>query len=293
MEQVHGQKGRDWLNEFPNLLLACQRQWSLRLDEPFNNLSFNFVVPGMTADHTQIVLKLGVPCRELSSEAAALRLIDGRGAVRVLGDESSKGAILLERVTPGNPLHKLKGEHEAATIAARVMQSIWRPVQQHSDFVTTEQWFAAFARLRKSFNGGVGPFPPDLISTAERTFTELNATSTERMLLHGDLHHENILHSQSGWVAIDPKGVIGERDYEVGAFLRNQLPTSSTADETARTLTARISVFAAELNLDRARLAKWAFYQTVLSAVWSHEDGRSFSREVDLARVLEGLLPAS
>jgi streptomycin 6-kinase len=45
--------------------------------------------------------------------------------------------------------------------------------------------------------------------------------------------------------------------------------------------------------LDRARLAKWAFYQTVLSAVWSHEDGRSFSREVDLARVLEGLLPAS
>ncbi len=50
---------------------------------------------------------------------------------------------------------------------------------------------------------------------------ELLLSQGEPVLLHGDLHHYNLLQHQDTWLAIDPKGVVGEREFEIGAFLRN------------------------------------------------------------------------
>lgn len=291
IQNVHGVKGREWIDALPSLIRHCREIWSLTLDRPFETLSYNLVIPGRTFGNQEIVLKLGVPCRELSSEAAALAHFRGAGSVRLLGDESALGALLLERVRPGSTLREIEDDAEAAGIAAQVMKSLWRPVPKHLHFSSTDDWFLAFSRLREAHHGGTGPIPAALVSHAEQVFYELKTEQSELVVLHADLHHDNILLSSTpSWISIDPKGIVGERGYEVGAFLRNKLPLQGPEGLVIQTIQNRISIFSHALGIDAHRLRKWAFYQTVLSALWANEDRTEYSGAVALAGMMEKML---
>ena len=103
---------------------------------------------------------------------------------------------------------------------------------------------------------------------------------TEQVLLHGDLHHENILAAErASWLAIDPKGVIGEPAYETGALLRNRLPNLLDAPQAVRVLTRRIDQLSEMLYFARARVRNWAMAQAVLSMWWTIEDGGDISQD--------------
>jgi streptomycin 6-kinase len=293
VERVHGEQGRQWLVALPALLLEFSQRWSLELEQPFENLSYNFVVPGRTAQGAAIVLKLGVPCRELLTEAAALKFFAGDGAVRLLDHEAARGALLLERALPGAPLYSLPDNVEATHIAATLMQRLWREPPAEHVFPSLAVWFQAFARLRRNFNGGSGPFPPELIALAEQTFFELSRSAEHTVLLHGDLHHANILASTNGWIAIDPKGVAGDPGYEIGPFMLNQLP-SGVADSTVQELfNQRLSIFAAELQISQTRLAAWAFCYAALSALWEFEDSGDWRDGIHLAQLFEQVWQSS
>jgi streptomycin 6-kinase len=290
IERVYGEAGRQWLAAAPALLSECRTRWSLELDEPFAYLSYNLVIPGRTSAGREIVLKVGVPCSELLTEAAALSLFDGVGAVRLLDHDAVRGMLLIERVTPGIPVNKSQGEVEATKSAAALMRRLWRvPPQQHS-FPSLAIWFRGFARLRHRFGGGTGPFPSEVIGQAEHLFSKLNASSTGDVVLHGDLHHENILSSAShGWLAIDPKGICGDPGYEVGSFMLNQLPVEVSDAETITILDQRLSIFSAELEIRRERLAGWAFCHAVLSALWNFEESTEWLSTIRLAEMLQRL----
>ena len=288
IERVHGARGRAWLAQLPALLAECRARWTLELDEPFENLSYNLVMPGRRADGAEIVLKVGVPCRELRTEAAALELFAGQGAVHLLAADAPRGILLLERVTPGRPLHEVQTDAEATRSTATLMQRLWRDVPLGDTFPTLAVWFRAFQKLRQQFNGGTGPFPSDIIARAERVFAELDASTERRVILHGDLHHTNILSSaRERWLAIDPKGICGAAGYEVGSFMLNQLPSDTAA--TTHVLAQRLSIFADELQMSRARLAGCAFCHAVLLAVWNFEEAADWRDTIRLARMIEQL----
>jgi streptomycin 6-kinase len=92
------------------------------------------------------------------------------------------------------------------------------------------------------------------------------------VLLHGDLHHFNILSAEDSWLAIDPKGIVGEPAYEVGAWMRNPIP-NIPEPELRRFVWRRLDILADILELDWERLRQWSLAQAVLSAWWSYEDG--------------------
>lgn len=291
VERVHGEQGRQWLLMLPALLSECCARWSLELAQPFENLSYNLAVPGKMSDGREVVLKIGVPCPELITEAEALRLFDGVGAVCLLDHDAPRGILLLERIAPGTPLFKLQAGQEATHTAAGLMRRLWHsPLAEHS-FPSLTVWFRAFERLRDKFDGGSGPLPSDIISKAENTFAELSATSDRSVILHGDLHHANILFSaQSGWVAIDPKGVAGDPGYEVGPFMLNQLPVNSSDSAIMEMLNERLLIFSDDLQMRQERLARWSFCYAVLSALWSFEDGDEWRDTIRIAQMLEQLI---
>ena len=74
------------------------------------------------------------------------------------------------------------------------------------------------------------------------------------------------------WLAIDPKGLIGEPAYETGSWLRNPYPQLLEMPQPGRMLARRIDQFAEELGFDRARVRDWAVAQAVLAAWWGMED---------------------
>jgi streptomycin 6-kinase len=270
------ERAGEWLKHLPTLLADYARRWSLTILPPFPNLSYNYVAPVVRADGTQAVLKAGVPHKELLTEIAALRLYDGRGMVRLLEADSEQGVFLLERLTPGAVLTTLAddaNDHKATSIAASVMREFWRPVPPEHDFPSVGDWAKGLQRLRGHYDGGVGPFPATLVQEAETLFAELLDSMSAPVLLHGDLHHDNILSAErEPWLAIDPKGVVGEPAYEVGALLRNLWEERCTLSNPRRILERRVDQLAEELDVDRARIRGWGVAQAVLSAWWCIED---------------------
>jgi streptomycin 6-kinase len=290
MVEVYGERGLHWTRQLPALIVALAERWSLRVQPPFPQLTYNYVAPALRADGIHVVLKVGVPTRELLSEIAALRLYDGHGIVRLLAADPEQGAFLLERLNPGTPLALLPDDDTATLIAASIMRDLWRPAPPttYFPFPTVEGWAAGFSRLRNQFSGGTGPFPTPIIERAERTFADLLSSSEDPVLLHGDLHHDNIAAAERcPWLALDPKGVIGERGYEAAALLHNRLPAPFNPQSARPVLSRRLDILAAELGIDRFRLRAWGFAQTVLSAWWTYEDhGHGWEPDLAIAEVL-------
>lgn len=288
IERVHGGRGVSWVASLPALLDEFSARWSLELGAPFADLSYNFVVAARDSRGRDVVVKLGVPCAELLSEASALELFGGEGAVRLLDQDAARGALLLERALPGTQLAELRDDAEATRAAARLMLGLWREPPAAHAFPTLAEWFRAFGRLRTDFGGAGCAFPPELIEKAGRVFSGLNASAERAVVLHGDLHHMNILSSsRGGWLAIDPKGLCGDPGYEVGTFMLNRLPDGATDSELAVIMRRRLSIFSEELRIDADRLAAWSFCHAVLSAAWSFEEADDWRPTVRLARVLE------
>jgi streptomycin 6-kinase len=223
------------------------------------------------------VLKIGVPNPELTSEMAALRCFDGDGAVRLLEADPERGMCLLERLHPGKMLTMLEDDDQRTHIAADVMLHLWKPVPvgesepQSLPFIKLSDWFAGLDGLRPQFGGGTGPFPQRILEMAEALIPELFATSSPPLLIPGDLHHFNILSSGRGWLAIDPKGVIGPPEYEVGPLLLNPWNEIKGADA-IRITERRIAILSERLGFAPQRIRDWAICHAILSAWWDIED---------------------
>ena len=273
---MSGDLAHKWLNRLPAKLDEYAERWSLRLGPPFD-LSYNYVAPAIRSDGSEAVLKLGIPNRELLSEIHALQAYNGRGIVKLLEADFGNYVFLLERLRPGETLVSLKDDDRRTRIAAQVMRNLWAPVGDDRPLLTVESWTAGFKELRPYYNGSTGQFPAYLVDAAENIFADFIPSQGERVLLHGDLHHWNILSaSRQPWLALDPKGVMGEREYEVGALLRNPDLVSMDRSTLKALQARRIDILAEELGFDRQRMLGWGTAQAVLSAWWSVEDHGDF-----------------
>ena len=285
--------GKRWLAELPALIDEASRCWGLTDITPVENLSYNFVAyanrPSTVASSRSAsahgaVLKIGVPNPELISEMAALRCFDGYGAVHLLEADPERGMCLLERLYPGEMLAALADDDQRTHIAADVMLRLWKPVPvgepalRGLPFIKLSDWFAGLDGLRPHFGGGTGPFPQRILEMAEALFLELFATSSPPLLIHGDLHHFNILSSGRGWLAIDPKGIVGPPEYEVGPLLINPIPDFLRGEAAVRQAARRIAILSERLGFAPQRIRDWAICHAILSAWWDIEDSGEGSK---------------
>jgi streptomycin 6-kinase len=273
MLELFGEEGRAWLDRLPAILAACEERWNLTIGVPVGNLSFNYVAPAVLVDGTEVVLKTGLT-DEFPSQPEALRHFDGHGMTQLLAFDEHDAAMLMERLKPGTSLRAVEDDEAAISAAAEVMRKIWCPLpQKHYPFPTVGDWGKGFARLRKLYDGGTGPIPLAMFDKAERLYAELSASMAEPVLLHGDLHQDNILSAErEPWLAVDPKGLIGEPVYETGALLRNFWPDILSIADPVSLMVRRIDQLSAELGFDKERIYNWGFSQAVLSVLWSVED---------------------
>lgn len=268
--EVYGDAGRAWSAAFPALLERVAARWGLKLGDGFSYVGYAYVVRAELPDRTPAVLKLAPPDMELVSEFAALRHYDGDGICRLIAGDETEVSLLLERLEPGTTLAEVEDDVAATEIAASVMKRLFKPLPGGHPFVGLERWGQAFQRVRARFDGGSGDFPPELFEPAASLWADLCASQSETVLLHGDLHHYNILRAtREPWLAIDPKGLAGERAYEIGPYLYNKI--EGVEDMREYTL-RRIDQFSATLGIDRQRLIAWGFAQAVLSRLWTFEN---------------------
>jgi streptomycin 6-kinase len=259
-------------------------EWNVTLEETSETATS--VLGFGVREGRRVVLKLTQTADELNS-GAVLRAFGGDGAVRVL--ESEVGAVLLERLEPGEELVNLVrrgADDEATTILAQVIAKLSNHTAP-AECPTVADWGRGFELYIRS---GDAQIPFGLVEQGHAVYEDLALSQGVRMLLHGDLQHYNVLFDrQRGWTVIDPKGVVGELEYEVGALLRNPVELPELFTDPA-TIERRIEILTTHLPLDHMRVVKWAFTQAVLSAIWSSEDGESVDPNhpvLQLARTLK------
>lgn len=263
---VYGEEGQKWLEQLGLLLQVCEHRWALEIqyETPYT-LSYNYVTPVVLPGGAPAVLKLGVPGKENRTEIEALSMFAGEGMVRLLDADPDQGLMLLEKVMPGVTLDAVGQEEEQTRAAVEVLGRLRRTNSASSLFPTVADWFEGLGRMREHFHGGTGPLPEKLVELAEAWSAKLISTIREPRLLHGDLHHGNILSAaREPWLAIDPKGVIGETEYECIAYLRNHLPKGDEQD----TLRRRVEHLVKGLDVQRDRVLAWGLSHSILSAWW-------------------------
>lgn len=302
IENTFREDGHAFLKALPESVVRASARWGLTDVQPVPTLSYNFVA---FADRgrERVVLKMGVPNREFKSEMAALRLFDGQGACRLIESDEDKYWMLLERLTPGVMLATLQDDDEATYVAADVMQRIWRPVETSApaslperkqvpglqNFIPLSDWFGGFKRLREKFSGGTGPLDEELVERAERSSRALLAENHMPVLMHGDLHHFNILSSERGWLVIDPKGVIGPACYEVGPLLMNPWDELLRIGDYRQMTRRRLDILHERLGFEGERIREWALAHAVLSGWWGIEDNTGWEYALEFARMIANL----
>jgi streptomycin 6-kinase len=236
------------------------REWRLELGPPFALGRWSFVAPA----GADAVLKV-TPAEddEADEEADALELWAGGGAVRLLRRDVRRRALLLERLRPGTDASPL-AEDEATALAVSVGLRLWRPAAMPFRWIGDH--------VPRWLDTAEAEEPNELIPLARELYASLEVGRAT--LVHGDLHHHNLLDAGGRYVAIDPKPMLGEPEFDVPSFLWNPLSYRSRPDVTER----RLAAFAAA-GLDQWRMRAWAVIR-----------GAYLGADPDECEVLRGLL---
>lgn len=283
MKSIHKEKAKEWLKNFDNMIADYEARWELNIQEPFD-LSFNFVAPAVRNNGQEVVLKVVLSRKEFLAELEAIKLMNGKGMVELLEYDLNLGVMLLERLTPGHTLAAIEDDEEAARIASQVMKRLWVPAPEKTEIQTVIDRENSLKRITHNNPEGFGPISKETLEEALKIFAELNREITLSYLLHGDLHHYNILKNGNSWTAIDPKGLIGDRE-DVIQYLLNKLPESNVND----IIEKRVDIFVNELNLDKERILLRGFSHAVLSTCWTIKDGNFSETFLNTIQVFRNL----
>lgn len=272
-----------WSETLPTL---CQR-WELEALQWVDDLSYHPVLRVQVKANAQrpgrpAILKLLPPGPAAQAEIAALNSYRGQDACQVIAADRHWAALLLEALRPGTPLKNeliegsLQQDLHATQQAATLMKRLWQCPPQAKDqqaLIPLQTWVQSLKQIQHTDH----PFPPQVIQHAQDLFLA-QVSQRAPVVLHGDLHHGNILAhttAHNGFAAIDPKGLWGNPAYDVGSFLCNPTDVLQQAKSqgTLKILMhKRLECLSLNLKIPVQELAQWASIYTVLSACWTFED---------------------
>jgi len=228
----------------------CADEWSVRLGEPYD-AHVSYVSRAERADGTPTVLKVNFPEAETEHEAEALAFWPDDASVRLLASSSKRSALLVERCEPGTQLWE-RSDEDALDVVCELLPKLWRagdpgtPFRRLVDEAPT--WADQLAAR---------PLERELLDAALDALAELPKTQGELVLCNEDFHGGNVLLSERGWLAIDPKPIVAEREFGVVSLVRDRRPVD------AATLARRLDTLA-KLGLDRERMRRWS----LVHALW-------------------------
>ncbi|MDX8362395.1 aminoglycoside phosphotransferase family protein [Cytobacillus sp. IB215316] len=266
------EEGVAWLQRLPELIRDCEQKWHLKIKEPFT-LSINYVAAAIMNDGREVVVKICIPGEGFLDEIEALTLFGGKGMVQLIDFDKDKGIMILEKVSPGHTLAEIVDDAKACRLAANVIKKLSIRAPKETRIASTLGREEKLRNLIKEHPEGFGPISQHTLEVALKVFTYLNRTIEQHFLLHGDFHHYNVLSfTDEIWTAIDPKGLVGEIEYDLIQFLLNKLPDQNAYDVVAK----RVDILTQELKLNKERLLLWGYCHTVLATSWTVDDDGTY-----------------
>ncbi|MGE9745088.1 aminoglycoside phosphotransferase family protein [Bdellovibrio bacteriovorus] len=288
IRDTFGMAGEEWLQGLPSLLRGLCLRWDLTITGRAEDLSYNFVGYARTnADKKPVVLKVLCPDGILDKELLWLKSYP-EVTPAVLAVEAEQRAFMMQMVLPGNSLKSMVKQGKDAEATAVIAQMIRALGKERPAGVLPYKHVRDFLPTLSLLHGKL---PSELVLLVAVLYDELCMTAPRDVLLHGDLHHDNILASGDGWKIIDPHGYLGDPAFEVGAMISNPLDCYPSGPALEKILEQRLNILYGELAMDPYRILGWAFCYSMLSAAWSVEDRQEVPENLlQIVRILASKL---
>lgn len=267
--------GAAWLGGLPSLVADLADAWDLEVEDPYEGSNVSWVAPARHCGD-EVVLKVQWPHPESEHEAAALAAWAGEGAAQLLAHDEQRHALLLERCRPGTHLADVVAS-DALAVMIDLLPRLWKPAGP--PFRTLNEESARWvSQLVGRWQTAGRPCERRLVDAAVSYLDDLPASQGGQVLVHQDLHGDNVLAAQrQPWLAIDPKPLLGEREFTVAPIVRSFELGHSSGE-----VVGRLDRLCSELGLDRERARGWTIAQTM---AWSFDTTYS-ARHHDTVRWL-------
>jgi streptomycin 6-kinase len=284
--------GQAWLAALPSLVRDLADEWELDLGTPWPGGQAAWTAPATTSTGRAVVCKVGWPHDEAAGEAAALRHWDGRGAVRLLRHDRARWAMLLERCSPGTALRD-----DPAPLVDRlaagcdVLRRLWAvpapdPPLSVAEVPRLQDVAAAWAALGERRLAQTGNrYDRGLARDGLALLRTLPHDTDVAVVLHGDANPGNLLLDEGhGWVAIDPKPMLGDPAYDPWPLV-TQLGDPFRDPDAGQVLAHRYELAAGLLGQSSPRLLAWSVARAVEMALWQDAHGDAGGAAATFARV--------
>lgn len=260
-----GRDGERWLLQLDRQVALLADRWELTAIRPFAGLSMNFVASASRRG-LPVVLKVGWDSGAVRRERIWLEHYEqrtGGAVVKVLAHDEGD-AYLMQRLEPGTSVDQTLSDDAATEVIGQAITKLNGAASEgiDVDYRRVVDWFTQLDHASGAARATLGA----RIDRANDLAHELSAGVTAD-LLHGDLHHMNVLAHDGRWLITDPQGVYGDPTHECAAMLRNAL--APIRDDLKSGVHRRVAILAEITGFDAERIIAWGYAQNVLSCVWS------------------------
>ncbi|MFJ3905006.1 aminoglycoside phosphotransferase family protein [Streptomyces sp. NPDC090025] len=271
-----GDAGAAWLAELPGIVADLLDRWGCVPDGTVMHGGVGVIVPVRRRTGESAVLKVSFPHPGNVHEPDAFAAWRGRGAVLLHERADERYAMLLERVRP-TTLAEVEDGDEVVTVAARLARRLAVPAPPGLPRLRDQA-----GAWEEELRADAGELPHTLsrqaLDAALATVHDLGRTQPDT-LIHGDLHARNILRAdREPWLAVDPKGHVGDPAYDGGTLLKSRALTLIEADDLRKAAHRVVDVFAEAAELDRERVRRWAQFHAVRASFWGRRQGFRVAR---------------
>ncbi|WP_371640501.1 aminoglycoside phosphotransferase family protein [Streptomyces virginiae] len=271
-----GAAGAAWLAELPHIVDELLTRWQCVPDRAVMHGGVGIIVPVLRRASEPAVLKVSFPHPGNVHEPDAFEAWAGNGAVLLHERDDARFAMVLERVRTST-LEEVQDGDEVVTVAGRLSHRLAVPAPAGLPRLRdrSDSWEEQLRRDQVELTHTMAPY---VVDAAVATVHELGRNQPD-VLIHGDLHARNILRAdREPWLAVDPKGYVGDPAYDGGTLLKTRALTLLGAEDLGKAVHRTLDLFVDAAELDRERVRRWAQLHAVQAAFWGRRHGFRVAR---------------
>ena len=286
-QRIEAHFGKTFIDSMVEKLERYSERWQLRDLRLIEYYSINCLFRAESLLYGPVVLKICQPNKEVRTEIDCLSEVANSLYCRLYDFNLEDNVLLLEAIKPGTALRAETSLEKRIQAFSSVHQSIHVECQNPEHYPTYQQWVQRIAVAMLTVEGH--DELRDAMQTAARLYETLQLRYPKRLLLHGDLHHDNILLDASGnYRVIDPKGVIGDPVFDVPRFILNEYRDDLDETENRKQIEKTLRLIQERLQYPLFDLKQIFFIETAMGLSWSAESGEMV--DLGVLRVAKSLL---
>ena len=241
-------------------------QWDLSDFEQIDYYSINCLFTCVSIKYGDCVLKIGTRLETVMSEYYMLKDFNGNGLCKVYESDIENGILLIERIMPGTQLRDEPNQNVRLNEFCLLYKKLHKPPLDITKYLTYMDWVSNISAYMKTRSDYI-TLRKKMIK-AEEICRHLWEKYTDRLLLHGDFHHDNILFGKNGYCAIDPKGVVGDAVFDIPRFILNEEDWDNEDN-----FNHIVKTISAKLNISEQDIRALFYVELCMAHCWGVEDG--------------------